>query len=86
MYTSEDVNVSALYNLHYTGSPKKTLDSQEQYEATLAKWGYATKPSASRKKLTNVAKKIVKTIKASFSLVNASALLAKRHSVSSHIV
>lgn len=88
MYTSEDVNSAALYNLHYTGSAKKTQDSQEQYEALLANWGFNSKPATSSsfsKKLSAYAAKAVKTVKASFNMMTASTLLSKQHSVSAHI-
>ncbi|SBS33502.1 hypothetical protein MAQ5080_02600 [Marinomonas aquimarina] len=88
MYTSEDVNSAALYNLHYTGSAKKTPDSQEQYEALLSRWGFSTKPSANTsfsKKLTKFAQAALRAVKASFNMMTASSLLSKQHSANSHI-
>lgn len=85
MYTSEDINSSALYNLHYTGSAKKTLDSQEQYEAALARWNLSSQPSKFGNIITKIAKKTVNTVKASFNLVNASSLLAKQHLADAHL-
>lgn len=85
MYTSEDVNSAALYNLHYTGAAKKTKDSQEQYEALLNNWGFSTSSSSLSKKISAFSKKTLKMVKASFNLVSASPLLAKQHTSSAHI-
>lgn len=88
MYTSEDVNSAALYNLHYTGAAKKTKDSQEQYEALLNNWGFKSKQASSSTfatRLSVLLKKTLKALKASFNMVTASTLLAKQHSANTHI-
>lgn len=88
MYTSEDVNSAALYNLYYTGAAKKTKDSQEQYEALLNRWGFQPKHASSNsfgKKLSTFSKKALKVLKSSFNMVTASSLLAKQHNVNTHI-
>lgn len=85
MYTSEDINTTALYNLHYTGAANRKKDSQEQYEAALASWGFANHSNVFSNKITKAAKKSLNIIKASFSLKSAAALMAKQHNASSHI-
>ncbi|SBT19084.1 hypothetical protein MGA5115_03245 [Marinomonas gallaica] len=89
MYTSEDVNTAALYNLHYTGAAKKTQDSQEQYEALLNSWGFnPTKPSTSGviiKTASTFFRAVRKALKSSFNMVSATALISKKHSASAHI-
>lgn len=89
MYTSEDVNGPALYNLHYSGTAKRTQDAQEQYEALLTSWGYNTEPSAFTKAVktafTVTFKTLKKLIKSSYNTVTASSILAKQHAVSAHI-
>lgn len=88
MYTSEDVNTAALYNLHYTGAAKKTKDSQEQYEALLNNWGFATKNAskiALSKKISTFAKRVLSVLKSSYNMMTASPLLAKQQSANAHI-
>lgn len=85
MYTSEDVNSAALYNLHYTGAAKKTQDSQEQYEALLSNWGFNSSPSAFGNKLSKFAKAVVKKVKTSFNIVSATTLLSKQQSANAHL-
>ncbi|MBJ7552492.1 hypothetical protein [Marinomonas ostreistagni] len=83
MYTSEDVNTSALYNLHYTGAAKQTKDSQEQYEALLAKWGVTHSQYHSESLTTKVSKSFKKAVfatKSLFSFVKAAPVLGKQHS------
>ncbi|WP_417505755.1 hypothetical protein [Marinomonas gallaica] len=89
MYTSEDVNTAALYNLHYTGAAKKTQDSQEQYEALLNSWGFnPTKPSTSAviiKTASTFFRAVSKALQSSFNMTSATALMSKKHSASAHL-
>ena len=89
MYTSEDVNSGALYNLHYTGAAKKTLDSQEQYEALLNNWGFSSSQSNTGRSLLKTvsafAQKTMKAVKSSFNMVSASTLMSKQHSANAHL-
>lgn len=72
---------AALSNVRYSGSARRTMDSQEQYEALLSSWGFATKkaPKANPLKpvIARAYKLLKKTIKTSFDSITATAPVAK---------
>lgn len=72
---------AALSNIRYSGSARRTMDSQEQYEALLSSWGFAsqknTKPNPLKPAVIRVFKLLKKTIKTSFDTLTATAPVAK---------
>lgn len=72
---------AALSNARYSGTTRRTMDSQEQYEALLSSWGFDSKKTAKPNPLKPVAMRVYKllkkTIKTSFDTVTATAPVAK---------
>lgn len=89
MNASEKLSLlsNGLYDQRYTGEAKKSMDSQEQYEALLTRWGFhADQRGLFAKKASAMTKTAIKVLKSAFNMMTASAMLAKQHSVNRHIV
>lgn len=88
MNITENINSSALYSPNYTGSAKRTMDSQEQYEALLNDWGFSSDSSKQEfalfKNVSTFISKTAQAVKSGYTFATTLVLFSKRHIANAH--